>query len=240
MTIIVTRAEPDASAFAARLQSAGVSAIVSPAIEIEVNEIPVDSSGVGALAFTSSNGVRAFAQNNARRDLPVFAVGAATAQAANEAGFQTVLIADGDVDALAALIAEKRQAFAGAVLHVVGRDQAGDLAGALGRLGVHARAIVLYRAVTREGLTDAAQTQIAHAASDTAVAFFSPRTVKLFAALCERAALTAQMRRLTALCLSDAVAQEAGDAGFARARVARERTADAMVALACDECAPRA
>jgi uroporphyrinogen-III synthase len=58
-------------------------------------------SGVGALAFTSVNGVEAFAARSAWRETRVFAVGAATAAAARAAGFADIVSSEGGVTALA-------------------------------------------------------------------------------------------------------------------------------------------
>lgn len=59
---------------------------------------------ITALAFTSANGVIAFADLSDSRDRPVFTVGAATAGAARAAGFQNVTSADGAVADLGRLI----------------------------------------------------------------------------------------------------------------------------------------
>jgi uroporphyrinogen-III synthase len=75
----------------------------------------IDLTHVAALAFTSVNGVEAFARLSAERRSPVFAVGDRTARAAREAGFADVVSADGDVEALAALIAGRRGGRRGAV-----------------------------------------------------------------------------------------------------------------------------
>src|SRR5204863_98418 len=80
----------------------GHDAVVLPLLAVRVMpDISVDLHGVAALAFTSANGVRAFADASGERSLKVFAVGAATALAARQAGFKSVLSADGDVEALA-------------------------------------------------------------------------------------------------------------------------------------------
>jgi uroporphyrinogen-III synthase len=76
--------------------------------------------------------------------LRVFAVGAATAQAARQAGFRAVLSTDGDVAALAQGLAARRTELKGAVLHPGAAELAGDLIGDLAALGVEARRLVLY------------------------------------------------------------------------------------------------
>lgn len=143
--IWITRARPGADLTAARVAALGHEPLVAPLLEVRALEPqPVDLAGVAALAFTSANGVRAFAGLCPARDLRVFAVGAATARAAREAGFRQVLSADGDVAALAEGIAARKGELRGAVLHPGAAEPAGDLAGALALQGVELRQLSLY------------------------------------------------------------------------------------------------
>ena len=89
--IWITRAQPGADATAERVRALGHDAVVAPLLAVQVlPDVEIDLRGVAALAFTSANGVRAFADANGERGLKVFAVGAATAQAARKAGFKSV------------------------------------------------------------------------------------------------------------------------------------------------------
>lgn len=146
LKIWITRAQPGADATAARVRTLGHQPLVAPLLEVRPirGAAEVDLAGVGALAFTSANGVRAFAGLSAERDLPVFAVGEATARAARAAGFQHVLSTDGDVTALAHGIADRRAGLKGVVLHPGALEPAGDLAGALAAEGIAARTIPIY------------------------------------------------------------------------------------------------
>ncbi|MCV0414409.1 MAG: uroporphyrinogen-III synthase [Brevundimonas sp.] len=146
----ITRAEPGAARTAARLLALGMEPVVRPLLAIQTlsPELP-DLDAFAALAFTSVNGVAAFAGLSARRDRPVFAVGDATAQAARDVGFARVDSADGDLAALARRIAAGA---AGPVLAAVAETPVGDLAAAVrgcgdgaGR-GVAVQAVAVYRA----------------------------------------------------------------------------------------------
>lgn len=129
----------------------GHDAIVAPLLEVQVlPDVTVDLGGVAALAFTSANGVRAFAEKSGERGLKVFAVGAATAMAARKAGFKSVLSADGDVMALANGIAARRKELPGVILHPGALDLAGDLCGALEGLQMQARRLTLYETLPAE------------------------------------------------------------------------------------------
>ena len=109
---------PIGDLIAERVRAMGHEALVAPLLAVRpLEDAVVDLTGVAALAFTSANGVRAFAERSGERRLKVFAVGAATAQAAQAAGFSTVLSADGDVEALAEGIAARRNELRGVVLH---------------------------------------------------------------------------------------------------------------------------
>ncbi len=145
----ITRAEPGAARTAARLRDMGFEPIVAPLLAIEQLTPPVpDLATFAALAFTSVNGVAAFAALTPSRDCPVFAVGDATAQAAHDAGFTDVRSAAGDLHALARLIAG---AIANAAVLVPQVETpAGDFIAALttaGARNVSIQSLTVYRAI---------------------------------------------------------------------------------------------
>ncbi len=178
--IWITRAQPGADVTAERVRAMGHDAVVAPLLAVSVlPDVRIDLNGVAALAFTSANGVRAFADASGERGLKVFAVGAATAQAARAAGFKSVLSADGDVEALAEGIAARRGELRGAVLHPGAAEPAGDLAGALERQGVEARRLILYETAPVELAPADAE---ALTRSD-AVLLHSPRAAQVLARL---------------------------------------------------------
>ena len=142
--ILVTRSEPGASQTAERLRAADYTPIVEPVFAIEpiVAAIP----DFDALAFTSANGVREFAKLSSRRDVPVFCVGARTADEALYVGFGNVASADGDVEALGLLIGD-RLPRTNRLLHVGNEEARGDLAGRLRSAGFAAEFVAIFRAV---------------------------------------------------------------------------------------------
>lgn len=144
----ITRAEPGASETAARAAALGFLPRVLPLLE--TIDLPVDPgllAGDGPLAFTSANGVRAFARLCPRRPGPIYVVGAATAAAARAAGFPDAIEGAGDVEALASRILADPPA--GEVLHASAREPAGDLVGRLAAAGRPARSVALYAARDR-------------------------------------------------------------------------------------------
>lgn len=235
MKALVTRPEPDASAFAALCRANDVMPISAPLMDIKIAAKRVDLDGIGALAFTSANGVRAFAKNNSIRDLMVFVVGPATAEAARAEGFVDIHMAGGDVDALAQIIAKARGLFNGAVLHVAGTDRAGNLLAMLGANNVPARRAVLYEARAVSELPASAKAALSASPPVEWAAFFSPRTAKLFVSLARAAGQEDCLAHIQAACLSEAVAEAvtgaAGDVRWKSINVASSRDAEGVIAL---------
>jgi uroporphyrinogen-III synthase len=206
--IWVTRASPGAEATAARLAAMGLAPLVAPLLEVRDLSPEVDLDGVAALAFTSVNGVAAFARLHGDRDRPVFAVGDRTARAASEAGFMAVASADGDVEALAALILREAARLDGALLHPSALEPAGDLVSRLAATGVRARRLAVYETVDR----DPSPAILAGLDDLEAVLLHSPRAARVLVPwLAERPA-----PHLRALCLSPTVARPLGDLVQAR------------------------
>jgi uroporphyrinogen-III synthase len=196
--IWVTRASPGAEATAGRVAALGWTPLVDPLLAVRALSPAVDLTGVAALAFTSVNGATAFARLASDRTRRVFAVGERTAAAARAAGFAQVVSADGDVEALARLIAGEAAGLDGAILHPSALEPAGDLLSPLKAAGLSAQRVAVYEAVARRPAEETL------AALDTfdAVLLHSPRAARILAdLLADRPA-----PRLRALCLSPAVA----------------------------------
>jgi uroporphyrinogen-III synthase len=196
--IWITRAQPGADATAARVRALGHEAFVAPLLTVSLLEgVRIDMEGVGALAFTSANGVRAFAEISPDRTQRVFAVGVSTAEAARAVGFKRVLSADGDVAALSVGIASRRRELTGAVLHPGASELAGDLSGSLRQQGIEVREVALYETVP----ADLSEADVAHLQAMDAVLLHSPKAATALAKLLK----TLPLPDLRALCLSKAV-----------------------------------
>ncbi len=190
----ITRARPGAEATAARVTVLGFTAVVDPLLAVEPLDAAIDLTHAAALAFTSANGVEAFTRLSDERSLPVFAVGRATARAAESEGFVSVASADGDVETLGRLVAGSAS---GPVLWAGAEEPAGDLVSLLRARGVMARGVAVYRTIER------APSSSTLAALDTlTVLLHSPRAARALAALLKARPAPA----LRALCLSEAVA----------------------------------
>lgn len=188
----ITRARPGAEATAGRVRALGFTPIIDPLLAVEALDVDLDLDHVAALAFTSANGVEAFARLSDQRRLPVFAVGRATARAAEGAGFPSVTSADGDVEDLARLIVG---AAGGPVLWAGAKEPAGDLVSLLRDCGMMAHGVAVYETVERAPSAATLETA-------TTVLLHSPRAARALAAI-----LAVQPApNLRCLCLSQAIA----------------------------------
>ncbi len=204
----ITRAQPGAARTAARLTALGFEPVVAPLLAIrplpDALDAAPDFASVAALAFTSPNGVSAFAALTPDlRDLPVFAVGDATAEAARDAGFTDARSAAGDIHALAALIAASP--IQGLILAPGAREPAGDLP-----------ALLPGRAVQLLPVYAAEETGTAVPAGFDAVLLHSPRAARALAAVLPPQAA----RDRLAVCISDAAAAPLTAFSFAEIRTA--------------------
>ena len=211
MRLLVTRPAADGQALAAELEARGHSVICAPVIDIAMKpDAAPDLTDVKGLAFTSANGVRAFQPfATPARHLPAYGVGPQTAAALSAVGFSNVHIAGGDVTSLARTITDDCPE--GPVLHISGRDQAGDLAATLKAAGCHARRAVLYEARAATELPPAALTALRDNALD-GVILYSKRSAEIFYRLASTAGAGGAVLP-QAFCLSAGVAEIARAAG---------------------------
>jgi uroporphyrinogen-III synthase len=177
IAVLITRPEPSALHLADTLRArwgCGVRIVISPVLEIASTGATLDLSEVKTLIFTSQHGVAAYLDAADRRDLPCYAVGAATAKAAQEAGLTTVH-ADGDVEALLTLLLNAPAT--PPCLHIRGAHVTGNLAQRLTDQGLQTSEAVLYDQVERP-LNDEALGCISRV-TPTILPLYSPRSAEI-------------------------------------------------------------
>jgi uroporphyrinogen-III synthase len=232
--ILLTRPAADVQPLADRLTALGHKVVTEPLLDIRfLEDVALDLTDVQALAFTSANGVRALVHASPEAPalgLPAFAVGAATELCARDAGFAQTHAAGGDVESLAQTIIENCDAKAGAILHIAGRERAGDLFGLLQAADFTPRRSVLYAADAISELSAATIQQIKDGAI-TDVVIFSPRTARQFVTLMTKAGLGDAARDMRLLALSARVADAAAELNFGSILVARQPNQEALLDL---------
>lgn len=214
MRVWVARAEPAALRTAERLRTLGHEPLVAPVLTVARTAAPVPDGRFDAILLTSANGVEPLAEAGAE-GAPVFAVGRRTAERAQSVGLTSVIAADGDATALAALL--RRSVPPGsALLHVAGEDRKAEPAASLRAAGYVVSTWTAYAARPVEALPKA----VARALSNTdaewlrAALHYSRRSAAITLALARAAGLDKPFSALNHYCLSPDVAVPLVEAGI--------------------------
>jgi uroporphyrinogen-III synthase len=220
--LLITRPAEESAATAKAAALAGFDSLIVPLMAIEALPWTAPDEDFDALLFTSPQAPRhASSLPASLAQLPVYAVGAATAQAADAAGFRVTATGNRNAEAiLAAAACDGRQR----ILHLCGADVVAARAPA--ELGI--RRIAVYRAVLADAL--AAPAEAALSRGDAfATLLYSARTAQRFAALVESVGLCRADLRI--VCLSPAIAAAAGS-GWRAAAAAPSPDMAALLAAA--------
>jgi len=230
MRLVVTRPQADGERTAAALRARGHEVLLAPLMRVE--PVAADlSGGWGGVIITSANAAGAIAGHAARKallDLPLFAVGQRSAEAAAKAGFTNITSAGGDVRDLVRLIAERRADAAAPLLYLAGEDRAADLVAELVMHGIAAEMAVVYRAVTTPfppELVAALQ-----AGEVDAVLHFSKRSAENYIAGAIQAGIAGPALSVRHICLSAQIASPLSEAGAARIAIAPRPDEAALLA----------
>lgn len=213
-TVWITRVQPGADRTAERLSVLGLTPVVAPVLILRSLDVRPDLTGIQALAFTSRNAVKTFAERAPIPPLPVFAVGDATAASARKAGFADVRSAGGDIHALAALIRAEGAGLK--ILHPCAAEPAGDLAALVGD-AAQVATVAVYEAL---------ETGAAPPEAWDAVLIHSPRAARALVATVAPEAASGRI----AVTLSPAAAAPLTPLGFAEIRVAKAPTEASLLA----------
>lgn len=211
--LVLIRPEPGLTASAEWAQAMGLEVIRWPLFRIEPVAWSVpDADDFDAMLLTSANAVRQ-AGNGLDRlsDLPVYAVGDATAEAAQQASLPVIGVGEAGVDALLQIVPIETR-----LLHLTGADRAARSV----ERAIHD--IVVYRSVAVEG---SAPADLAR----SVVAVHSPRAGR------ELAARIASRASITIAAISEAAAMACGN-GWAQVAVAEKPDNGHLLSLAATLC----
>lgn len=237
MHLILTRPEPDATAWRHRLEALGARVSVEPLLAIEL--IPpaaetVDAAGLQGMIITSRNALRALEaapQTLAGlAGLRLFVVGPATAARARSLGFQHVEPPVATAADLVSTIRATCAPGAGPLLHLSGDKVAVDLTQALAPAGLRIERRVVYRSRPAEALRPETVKVLADGSADT-VMLMSPLTAKTFLELTTRAGVGEQCQRLVYVCLSQTIAGILSPLSPRAIHIAQRPDAEAMFTL---------
>ncbi|WP_407149650.1 uroporphyrinogen-III synthase [Bradyrhizobium sp. ORS 86] len=234
MAVLVTRPHPDNEATLASLRARGFDALAAPMLRFE--PLPFhddDGTHYDAVMLTSANALRAIDLTGSRLlRLPLFAVGAHTADAARAAGFGEVLVAKGDAIALRDLVLARVDAGALAkaarLLYLAGADLSRDLAGELGQKGLTVVTRTTYRMAPVASFPREV-TEAFLANRITAVLHYSRRSALAFLDAVRARGLEISALALPQCCISAAVASVLRDAGATQVAVAARPDESALL-----------
>ena len=223
--VLITRPEPDASETAHRVAALGFEPVVGPVLRLQQGQLTCQTR-FDAILLTSRNAVPALP--DWYRDVPILAVGRATAARAREAGFRTVHDADGDAASLADLAVAHWPAGA-RVLIAHARGQGDALAESLKsrRFRVHRRCA--YAMLPARGFPAAAAAAL-QAQTVRSAMFLSAETARSFVRLLPDA-LAPLLRTVDAVAIGQPAADALSPLPWHRVRVSVRPTLDHVLAL---------
>jgi uroporphyrinogen-III synthase len=215
MKVLVLRPQPGADETAARARALGLEPVVAPLFSVRpLDWTPPDPAGFDAVMLTSASAARQASDGLAPfKQMPCYAVGEATAAAAEEAGFADIRVGPDDGAALLLMMAENgvRTAF-----HACGQDHF-----ALGYPDVAITRVPVYAAEAAASLPVAAEGMLA--------LLHSPRAATLFAGL------AGDRSRIDIAAISSKSARAAGE-GWRSVSVSPRPRDQALLELAVELC----
>lgn len=239
--IAITRPENVAHVFGGGLKRAGFSVFYEPLLTIEpvkLGKNAPDISACHAVIFTSAQAVSAFLGIYLAQDLShlcAYCVGAATAQALQDAGFIDVRSADGDVHALYALIKGEKRPPGARMIYFCAQKVAQPLDSWLRADGCEVESCVLYDARPVSMLSDAFL-ELVKAKKLAAITFFSARTANAFAALWKKEKSAISLENVKILCISERTAKCVQADISTGTYIAQHPDANHMHQLVCQQC----
>jgi uroporphyrinogen-III synthase len=235
MAVLVTRPHPDDETTAASLRARGFEVLKAPMLRFEPVAFSDDEDAhYGAVIVTSANALRGIAPhlaNSRLLKLPLFAVGEHTASAARNAGFTTVIPADGGAaslrDLVLARVKAKELKKASPLLYLAGADLARDLPGELGERGFTVVTHTTYRMSPVASLPgEVCDAFVANGIE--AVLHYSRRSARAFLEAARAGGVEISALAIPQCCISAAVASVVRDAGASQVMVAASPDENAL------------
>jgi uroporphyrinogen-III synthase len=231
MRVVVTRPLDRAQATAAALRGMGHEPFLLPLSEarhLTDQMHAMFSHAYPAIALTSAEALRAVSgfDMSSYLNTPLFAVGHKTAAAVREAGFKTILVADGDGASLAALIAEHAPA---EVVYLTGRPRSPTFETALAAAGIPLKVVECYEMVPLKPSPDELSGMLS--SPPDAILFHSREAARLFFELPAVLENPAAFAARVIACLSPRVAEIVPSGLRDRVKVAARPDETSLLAL---------
>lgn len=196
-----------------------------PLFTRELFPLSLDYNGVQAIFLSSANGC---ADIDVFPDLPVFAVGEATAEVARQKGAKQVFIGANKADSLLDMAHEKLDPAKGVCLYLRGEQIAYPLAEALKGAGFSVQEIISYRMEPLDGfppilLKSLQKREIGH------IFFFSAYAAQHFMSLQDKTDMRESCRETVAYAISSRVADVLKTGRFLAVHIAQNATTEGLL-----------
>ena len=229
--VLVTRPDEEGLALANQLKTVGKKTLLEPMLIVEnlpVKDLSYDKTQ--AYVITSANSIKALLNLRPDLEIPLFAVGNASAIVARKSGFKTVYSADGDSDDLAKLVDDILNPSEGDLLYISGKTQSGNLFKKLSSLGFGCREVFVYETIPRKSLSPETVAAIKNDQVDT-ILLYSSKTAEVLIKLVRKSRLVRQCKKITIICLSKGIANVAKSLNWYNVLVSDKPTQEGMLGL---------
>jgi len=198
--ILVTRPKDQAALFAEDVRRLGGEPVICPLLDISPLSADLPAAhGFAGVVVTSRQVFSLGLDLSSYHHLPLYCVGAASADDAKKDGFFHVISAKGDVATLAEMM-RRDLPVASPLLYLRGEDVRADLAGLLPEAKIEER--IVYKA---DPLSSLPQEIIDIFPRLHSICLFSPRTGVILSRLIQKHGLEKYLGEINLLCLSHAV-----------------------------------
>lgn len=232
MRILVTRAEEAASRTGMRLAEAGHEVIRAPLLAITPLDFSWPRGPFDIVLATSGNAFAGLREPGPFKALPLYTVGARTAEIARAAGFAQAEMHGQNAEELAAYLIANVPVSA-RFLYLAGTDRRPQLEATLRKAGRHVTTLETYRAEPGPDLPPDALAALKDGRQLT-ILHFSPRSARLFLERMAALGLDPAQPAWQHVALSEAVAKALRDKGCA-VDVARTPDEETILSLIADD-----
>lgn len=234
--IICLRPQPDCDADVSALAARNIEAVALPMLTIsyhrerpeQLSRAELAASGQGLLITSkqASRWLSAHAEElDYLRRLPVWCVGAGSAESLRQAGFQLAFEGRGSAADLAEEVGRRATASAGPFFWLSGRDIHVDIGACLAQTGIAVDRLIIYQADPVFPSGRPVQDRLDSGGQAAAMVFSARTLIQFDLWLAEQAGIT-DRSQITILAASPALADQARAAGFKVLQAARpDRTA---------------
>lgn len=220
--VLIIRSQEDGRPMVEALKAQGIEVSHHPLFHPFFLPVPL-LINPQALIITSKNAIRALEGREDLKHLTLYTVGDKTAELARDMGFVNVLSASGTTQELLQCVVEKADQNRGILYHLSGEIIKGDMVDMLRQIGFQAQRHIVYRIEDAVNLpTDLCAKLKADTISH--VIFCSPRTTITFTKFLKESRLENITCPMTALCLSQEVAEKAASLQWKKVWISTQPT----------------